>query len=701
MKFCPFDSAFLRSKIARRIFGLFVGCALLPLVVLTAVTFFQVTTQIEKQSLERLQQSSKAHGLSIYERFLSLESDLQLMATMVTRNTSDGALRTFFDTIFHERLSKRYRAISLFEEGGDPQVLFGDAPVTLEAGKDLFADDGKNKIRVEKQKNGPSAVYLVVPLDKTGPKKSVLIAQINTVYLWGIGHENILPAMTELCILDPGRDVLISSFSTAAELLQEIATRSGGESARQFEYQEGEGGSYLVSFWPLYLKGRFNAPNLTVILRQSKADVLTPLKDFKTIFPLVVLLSLWIVLLLSMVFIRRYMVPIEKLGEATKHIARGDFNYVVDVRSGDEFETLAHSFNSMGQRLNKQFNTLENISDISQAILSSLNSKEIIETALLRLSQFLESDVVQLVLCNGQKTNLAVAYAYSAASKITSKEEVLEITAAEKRQLVDKKFLLSADQDDHPRYLSALFGGTMPVVLQLPLASNNELKGMVNLGFKPERILTDDDCSQARQLADQVTIALENAGLIETLENLNWSILQALARTVDAKSPWTAGHSERVTELAIKIAKIMGCTEKAITTLHQAALIHDIGKIGIPNIILDKPAHLTDQEFAHVKEHPAIGARILEPIAAFDEAISIVLHHHERCDGSGYPFGLKGEDICLGARILAVADVYDALVSQRPYRDGWVMDKVLEHIEEGSGSKFDSEVVKAFKFAVQ
>ncbi len=701
MKFSSLDSTFLKSIIARRMFFLFVGCAMVPLVVVTVLTFFQVTRQIKSQSLDRLQQSSKIHGMSIYERFLSMESDLQLIAAAMVQNKGGTSSLASVEPFFHERLRQRYQVLYLLLEGGDPQVLFGDVPFNFELNQELFPGKGKSKILVKKQKNAAAQVYLVVSADTPSLQQSLVIAQVNTIYLWGIGYENILPPMTELCILDSGREVLVSSFSTTPKLMQEIAFRAGGAGVRQFEYSEAGTGDFLLSFWPLYLKGRFDAPNLTVILRQAKRDVLAPLQDFKTIFPLVVLLSLWIVLLLSMVFIRRYMVPVEKLNEATKHIAQRDFSHVVDVRSGDEFETLAQSFNAMSQRLNTQFNTLGNISDISQAILSSLDRNEIIETALLRLSHFMHSDAGQLILFKDEKANIAVAYSYSAVSMMASEEEILEITHAEKNQLLEKQFSLCAHQEEQPRYLKSLFTDTMPVVLQLPLVSNKELKGMVNLAFKADKVLSDDDCSHARQLVDQVTIALENAGLIDTLKKLNWGILQALARTVDAKSPWTAGHSERVTELAIKIAKIMGCTEKAITTLHQAALVHDIGKIGIANVILDKPAKLTDQEFDHVKEHPAIGARILEPVSVFADAINIVLHHHERWDGSGYPFGLKGDGICLGARILAVADVYDALVSQRPYRDGWLLDKVLEHIDEGSGTKFDAEVVKAFKFAIQ
>lgn len=701
MKFSKLDSTFLKSKIARRIFFLFIGCALLPLTVLTTFTFIHVTRQIKIQSLERLQQSAKIHGLSIYERFLSMESDMQFMATTLKQYKPKQSFSAFFDTLLQERLSQRYEALFLFKEGEGPQLLFGNAPFSLEPTKDLLARNGRNQILVKKQKSGVAEIYLIVPLDNFAPQGAVLIAQINTTYLWGIGYENILPPMTELCILDQSRDILASSFPTNPHLLQEIAFRAGGAIERQFEYTADDKRAFLVSFWPLFLQGKFNAPNLTVVLRQARADVLAPLDDFKIIFPLVVLLSLWIVLLLSMVFIRRYMVPVETLKEATVHIAQRDFTQEIDIKSGDEFETLAHSFNTMSSRLNSQFNTLETISDISRTILSSLNTNQIIETALSRLSQFLHSEASQLILFKDQQASQATAFTYSGEAKLSREEEIVEISRTEKIPLFKKPHLLRTDHVSSPRYLTTFFGEPLPTILQLPLVNNGELRGMINLSFNPQRVLSDDDCNHARQLADQITIALENANLLETLEKLNWGALQALARTVDAKSPWTAGHSERVTDLAIKISRIMGCTENETATLHQAALVHDIGKIGIPNTLLNKPGKLTDKEFDHIKEHPSIGARILEPITAFANALNIVLHHHERCDGSGYPFGLKGEEISLGARILAVADVYDALVSDRPYREGWMKDKVLEHLQQGSGSNFDPEVVKALLFAVQ
>jgi putative nucleotidyltransferase with HDIG domain len=166
---------------------------------------------------------------------------------------------------------------------------------------------------------------------------------------------------------------------------------------------------------------------------------------------------------------------------------------------------------------------------------------------------------------------------------------------------------------------------------------------------------------------------------------------------VDAKSPSTAGHSERVTVLALKIGQSLELTLQEITVLHRGALLHDIGKIGVPARILDKPGKLTDEEYRIIREHSRLGARILEPVAAYADIIPIVLQHHERFDGKGYPDGLTGENIALGARILAVADVFDALLSDRPYRAGMELNQVLEIVKEEAGRQFDPVVVKALE----
>jgi putative nucleotidyltransferase with HDIG domain len=199
--------------------------------------------------------------------------------------------------------------------------------------------------------------------------------------------------------------------------------------------------------------------------------------------------------------------------------------------------------------------------------------------------------------------------------------------------------------------------------------------------------------SMGTELAQQFAA---NTQLIGRLEELSYGALSALARAVDASSHWTAGHSERVTSLSMRMAVHLGLEGGSVETLRRGGLLHDIGKIGISPDILDKPGRLTIPELQRIQQHPALGARILAPLEAFADAVPIVLHHHERFDGAGYPHGLKGEGIPRLARLLAVADVYDALVSSRPYRAGWDHELALETIRDSSGTHFDPAMVDLF-----
>jgi HD-GYP domain-containing protein (c-di-GMP phosphodiesterase class II) len=174
------------------------------------------------------------------------------------------------------------------------------------------------------------------------------------------------------------------------------------------------------------------------------------------------------------------------------------------------------------------------------------------------------------------------------------------------------------------------------------------------------------------------------------------SVVRALTSAIDAKDPYTCGHSDRVARISVRLAKEMGCSKEVLHTLYMAGLLHDIGKIGINDAVLCKPGKLTDEEFEHIKQHPELGYRILADIKQLSNVLPAVLHHHEQWDGRGYPFKLASDQIPQIARIVAVADAYDAMTSDRPYRPGMPIQKVDEIFKNGTAKQWDPRVVEAF-----
>ncbi len=197
-------------------------------------------------------------------------------------------------------------------------------------------------------------------------------------------------------------------------------------------------------------------------------------------------------------------------------------------------------------------------------------------------------------------------------------------------------------------------------------------------------------------IANQAAVALDNATLYHDLENLFVGIAWSFASALDAKSPWTAGHSKRVTQYAVAIAEELGQGTEFLDSVQTCGLLHDIGKIAIPERLLDKPGSITRQEHRTIAAHATQGAKILEHIDTFQPLIPGIRHHHERWDGQGFPDGLTEEEIPLLARVLSVADAYDAMTSDRPYRRRLTRADALAEIERCSGSQFDPRVVAAF-----
>jgi putative nucleotidyltransferase with HDIG domain len=690
------DKTFLRSKVARRIFLLFISCALLPITVLAVLSFGHVTRQLNKQSQERLEQAAKAMSMNLFERLLFLETGLEMVAANLD-STSLVSLQASTVEI-SDRLKERFEGLAVLMGSGKaiPLINFVPEPPPVTEAQAEHLREGRTLVDAEVRSNRTGVIYMRRLLDKMNPAKGLLIGQVSDYYLWRAGEENPLPPMTELIVLDHKGGILFSTMSGPTPFPQNDVSKMSETHAGEFEWRHGDK-EYVGRYLSLYMEKEFHIPKWLVVLCESKAHVLAPMARFKHIFPLVVLLALWVVLLLSISQIRRNLIPLERLQEGTKRIAARDFNSRVTVSSGDEFQELAESFNTMATRLGKQFNALTTMNEIDRSILSALDTRRIVDTILNRMRELFPCHCVALALFDAESSDAGLMHIQYGESEGENWLVPVRLDSEDVQRLDDnpEQLLLHLPQE-FPEYLSPLMELDVELLLALPMFVSEKLSGLLVLGYRDDAGLNEEDTVQARQLADQVAVAISNARLIEELDELNWGTLYALARAIDAKSNWTAGHSERVTELALKIGQVLGLDQKTLDDLHRGGLLHDIGKIGIPPEILDKAGKLTDEEYTLMREHVRIGARILEPIEAYARIVPVVLHHHEYYDGTGYPDGLKGEEIDLGARIFTVADHYDALISDRPYRAGLPREKVIGFIKEDSGNKYDPKVVEAF-----
>jgi len=231
----------------------------------------------------------------------------------------------------------------------------------------------------------------------------------------------------------------------------------------------------------------------------------------------------------------------------------------------------------------------------------------------------------------------------------------------------------------------------------VPLKVKERTIGVMEvINKKDDRTFNERDMVLFKPLSAQAAVAIERARLYEDLEDMYISTVKSLAAAIDAKDPYTRGHSERVTRFSMLIAKELGLEDKTQRDVQLCGLLHDVGKIGVPISVLRKKDKLTDEDWKHIRRHPVLGAEIISPITQLKELIPSIRHHHERYDGKGYPDKLKGEDIPLISRILAVADTFDALTSERPYRNGLSDKAAVEEMKVVKGTQLDSACVEAF-----
>ena len=402
---------------------------------------------------------------------------------------------------------------------------------------------------------------------------------------------------------------------------------------------------------------------------------------------------------------------------ATSEIFEPHLNMFVEIRAIPRFDSkknligLIHIVRDISEKkkheekIRKQLEYLTALRTIDMTITSSLDLRVTLNILLDQVLAHLPVDAASILLLNPHTLFLEHAASKGFKSDSAIKETSLRLgngyagrAAAEREAvLVRDTSINKFDGEWHEMLVNEEFKSYIGV----PLIVKGHVKGVLEVFLCSPLQEESEWIEFLRALAGQAAIAIDNAAMFNDLNRSHNELIMAYettiegwSRALDYRDKETEGHSRRVTEITLRIAREMVLSDEQLPHIRRGALLHDIGKIGVPDTVLFKPGRLTAEEWEMMQSHPSIAYKILSPIAFLQPALDIPYCHHEKWDGTGYPRGLKGEQIPLCARIFALVDVWDALCSDRPYRPAWPRDKVRSHILSLSGTHFDPKVVE-------
>lgn len=419
----------------------------------------------------------------------------------------------------------------------------------------------------------------------------------------------------------------------------------------------------------------------------------------------VVLLNLLVIIIMIGIayFLSNAFTPsIQSLLKASQRVAAGELVENITVTSSDEIGQLGEAFNQMLTSLRRQSETLTRrvlelsvLYDTSRVLSSSLDLKQSMNTVLESTLKVFNADIGCMSVFDEETGELVTGLCRAKSGVSPEGRLFLERLVAE-RVVANEKTIRFDRFSTGKLPFSTKVMGNIKSVLAVPIMLENKVIGAISAGNIKQVSFSDEDERLLLTLAGQTAVGLENAKLFENLENAYLETVKALAAAIDAKDSYTRGHSEQVAKYALMIADEMNLAESEKIAIKTAAYLHDIGKIGIGDEILLKEGILDEHEISIIRSHPLLGANILRSVTFPWKVVPAVLHHHEHYSGAGYPAGLKKREIPLGARILSLADAFDAITSDRPYRKARSMEKAVEEIKRCAGTQFDPNLVKLF-----
>ncbi len=343
--------------------------------------------------------------------------------------------------------------------------------------------------------------------------------------------------------------------------------------------------------------------------------------------------------------------------------------------------------------MNKLPQTVQILLDVSKTIVSELELDGVVQIIVREAINLLKVDHGALFLMDGKtsRLNLAAASGFNV-NEFNNLDLLASWERIENQILESRQPLLVNDLEKSP------FKGKLSLksFLAVPLQQKERLLGILIVSNNHPGRFSDEDAQVLATLANHAAIGVLNAEHYQEMEDLFFSIMGALAEAIDAKDPYTHGHSERVMLYSEGLAKHLRLPSNQVKAIKIGGLLHDVGKIGIPDAVLGKEGPLNEEEYKIMRQHPATGARIVQNILRSELIVPGIREHHERFDGKGYPKGLKGEEISLAGRVVAIADTFDAMTTDRPYRKKLAIEEAMKEIHHCAGTQFDPQLANEF-----
>ncbi len=503
------QGTFLRSRIARRIFLLFVLSAAVPMGVMALLSVGEVNKLLITQSRDELTRFSTSYGMAMYERLLLLEEALRQLAPERKEGTAPPSTAA---SIWRERF------LSLGIALPDGQVrAFMNTPAVLPAlseRQEAHLRSGKSLLIATRTEAG-SVIIMLAPVDAASVAGAIWVAELAPDYVWG--RSESLPSMTDLCVLDESNRPLYCSRPTPDSAFSALSAQVVRNSGGQLDWTEG-GERYVAGYYGVFLRPQFFLHSWTVVASQSESETLAALAAFKGVFLPAIGLSILLVGMLSVTQIRRTLVPLERLIDATRRIAAQDFTSRVEVQRKDEFGELAASFNGMTARLGRQFHALSTLSEIDKVILSTLDVDRVLDMVLARLRDIVPADFACITVVDGDSAREGRCHIRDYTTGAPTMVERTHLAVQESAQLIAAREAFWIERADASvGYLAPLARYEAGAFFVLPVLWQDKLTAVIVLAYRARPTLSADEEAHARDFRDRLGVALSTAARDEQL----------------------------------------------------------------------------------------------------------------------------------------------------------------------------------------